>query len=236
MNSGGNSSKNRSGQFVVNDHHHHHHHRHCQHVNNAKFVNNSSSSKRMRHHHHHHRKLVKESAILHINANRKAMSIRQNKPLCNYLRSQNHIYARNNEYKRYEFVNTTDMDSMISSVSFNDYQFALDCMNSTSTSGADAGSCGISGAGFGANHDVDSIINSGSSSPTTLSAKPQQQQQQLASKVAINRTANMLEHDNYKNCIIRNSPNVSAVKAFLNKNSKSFGGRFMNDLNKTKIF
>lgn len=79
------------------------------------------NQKRMR------RKLFKEN-IFHIN-NRKA-SLR--KPL-NYLR-QNHIYCRNNEHKRYEFINTTDMDSMISSVSFNDYQFALDCMNTSDSS------------------------------------------------------------------------------------------------------
>lgn len=79
------------------------------------------NQKRMR------RKLVKEN-VFHIN-NRKACF---RKPL-NYLR-QNHIYCRNNELKRYEFINTTDMDSMISSVSFNDYQFALDCMNTSESS------------------------------------------------------------------------------------------------------
>lgn len=68
--------------------------------------------------------------VFHIN-NRKACF---RKPL-NYLR-QNNIYCRNNEYKRYEFINTTDMDSMISSVSFNDYQFALDCMNTSESSGS----------------------------------------------------------------------------------------------------
>lgn len=100
-------------------------------TNSKKLLNNKKSGqlvlnqKRMR------RKL-KEN-IFHIN-NRKGFR----KPL-NYLR-QNHIYCRNNEYKRYEFINTTDMDSMISSVSFNDYQFALDCMNTSDSSSSSSSS------------------------------------------------------------------------------------------------
>ena len=80
------------------------------------------------------RRKLKEN-IFHIN-NRKGFR----KPL-NYLR-QNHIYCRNNEYKRYEFINTTDMDSMISSVSFNDYQFALDCMNTSDSSSSSSSNSG----------------------------------------------------------------------------------------------